>query len=273
MDVVGVESFLESFLPISLPLVDDPISQVRKLLATTLAGVAAKIGSGEGADQIADLIETLLGDEDPMIKIRILKHLDNLVAKAPALCTRLADGLKDFFSDGNWRVRQEMILAMPGIITHLGVDFFENNFMAEFLGMLRDAVDEVRTTAANTIKLIVPLVGMEWAYEKIFQAVRPMSHADFLLRLSMLAALQGLLNSDLPPGESFQSECLALVVAATNDRVANVRMKAAQVLSDACNIVGPDISRNHIRPVLNDLQGDPDRDVAYFATEGMKLCT
>ena len=89
----------------------------------------------------------------------------------------------------------------------------------------------------------------------------------------MLSALQGLLRSELPPGESFQSECLALVVAATNDRVPNVRMKAAQVLSDACNIVGPDISRNHIRPVLNDLQGDADRDVAFFATEGMKLCT
>ena len=270
---VGADTFLKAFTPVAEALCEDPIAQVRKLLASLAVGVAVQVGSAPGGDAVSELLAKLIGDEDPMIRIRILQRLSTIAEAAPALCTRLADALKEMFSDSNWRIRQEMVRGMPAVIRHLGVDFFEATFVAEYLGMLRDSVDEVRTAVADTLVAVVPLVGMERAYEKIFQAVRPMSNADFLLRLSMLSALQGLLRSDLPPGESFQSECLALVVAATNDRVPNVRMKAAQVLSDACNIVGPDISRNHIRPVLNDLQGDADRDVAFFATEGMKLCT
>ena len=273
VNAVGAEAFLKAFMPVAEALCEDPIAQVRKLLASLAVGVAVQVGGASGGDVVSELVAKLVVDEDPMIRIRILKQLSTIAEAAPALCTRLADALKEMFTDSNWRIRQEMVSAMPAVIRHLGVDFFESMFVAEYLGMLRDSVDEVRNAVADTLVTVVPLVGMEWAYEKIFQAVRPMSNADFLLRLSMLSALQGLLRSELPPGESFQSECLALVVAATNDRVPNVRMKAAQVLSDACNIVGPDISRNHIRPVLNDLQGDADRDVAFFATEGMKLCT
>ncbi len=270
---VGPEAFVKSFIPVATSLVQDPIPQVRKLVATLSVGIAVKVENTPGDGAISDIIVKFTNDEDPMVRIRILKELGSVAESVPALCQRLAVALKEMFSDSNWRVRQEMVKSIPSLISHVGVEFFETNFMNEYLGMLRDSVDEVRTTVALTLREVVPLVGMEWAYEKIFQAVRPMSNADFLLRLSMLSALEGLLQAELPPGESFQSECLALVVAATNDRVPNVRMKAAQVLSEACNIVGPDISGNHIRPVLNDLQGDADRDVAYFATEGMKLCS
>ena len=161
---------------------------------------------------------------------------------------------------------------MPVVITSLGIPYFEENFMTEFLGMLRDSVNDVRADAAKTLSLVAPSLGVDFTYDKIFPAVRSMCKADYLLRLSMLAALEGLIKANWICPENFQSECLALEVAATNDRVPNVRLKAAQVLQQACDIVGPDIRRDLIRPVLNDLQGDADTDVAYFATEGMKLC-
>ncbi len=270
LSVVGTNVFMTGFLPIAEHLAGDPIPLIRKLLASLCVDVVASAQGG--ADASHELVVRLLGDEDPMIRLRILKKLPILVASVPALVTRLTATLKALFSDSNWRVRAEMTCSVPAVITHLGQVYFSENFLAEFLGMLRDSVDEVRVCAAKTLSVLVPIVGVEWAYDSIFQAVRSMCKADYLLRLSMLQALQGLIQADLPQGESFQSECLALVVAATNDRVPNIRLKAAQVLSVACAIVGPDISRDHIRPVLNDLQGDADRDVAYFATEGMKLC-
>ena len=275
LPVVGEETFLTQFLTITELLVDDPVSIVRKLLATLCVDIAAKVDTsvkGNLGDQICDIIIKLTNDEDPMIKLRVLKKLMVIAKDIPALCKTLTDTLRALFSDSNWRVRSEMIYAIPSIIENLGKDHFAEFFMAEFLGMLRDSVDEVRLAAADTLTKVVTMVGIEWTYEKIFVAIKSMSHADFLLRLSMLGALQGLLQAELPSAEAFQSECLALVVASTNDRVPNVRLKAAQVLSKACTIVGHDVSTEIIRPVLNDLQGDSDRDVAYFAAEGMKLC-
>jgi len=271
LDVVGTNVFLAGFLPVAEHLVDDPVPLVRKLLATLVVDVIAKVQGGSEAAH--NLVVRLLADEDPMIRIRMLKKYHLLVAAVPALCIQLTDVLKAQFTDSNWRVRAQMVTSIPAVIVNLGVPYFEENFLAEFLGMLRDSVDDVRVEAAKTLSKVVPLVGAEFTYDKIFSAVRSMCKADFLLRLSMLASLEGIIKADWLCPENFQSECLALVVAATNDRVPNVRLKAAQVLSSACVIVGPDISRDHIRPVLNDLQGDADRDVAYFATEGMKFCT
>jgi len=271
LDIVGTSLFLAGFMPVAEHLVDDPVPLVRKLLATLVVDVIAKV---QGGSEVAHgLVVRLLGDEDPMIRLRMLKKYHLLVAAVPALCTKLTDVLKAQFTDSNWRVRAEMTGSIPAVISSLGVPYFEEKFLAEFLGMLRDSVDDVRVQAAKTLSQVVPLVGAEFTYDKIFAAVRSMCKADFLLRLSMLASLEGIIKADWVCPENFQSECLALVVAATNDRVPNVRLKAAQVLSSACVIVGPDISRDHIRPVLNDLQGDADRDVAYFATEGMKFCT
>lgn len=270
LEVVGTSVFLAGFMPIAEHLVEDPAPLVRKLLASLVVDVISNI---QGGSEVAhDLVVRLLGDEDPMIRLRVLQKYRLLVAAVPELCTKLNDSFKSQFTDSNWRVRSEMTCSMPAVITSLGIPYFEENFMAEFLGMLRDSVDDVRVEAAKTLSLVAPRVGVDFTYDKIFPSVRSMCKADFLLRLSMLAALEGLIKADWMCPENFQSECLALVVAATNDRVPNVRLKAAQVLSSACAIVGPDISRDHIRPVLNDLQGDADRDVAYFATEGMKFC-
>jgi serine/threonine-protein phosphatase 2A regulatory subunit A len=270
LNVTGSEVFLKAFIPVAQHLSEDPVPLVRKLLATLCVDVIAYVQGTGTHDALHDMVARLVSDEDPMIKLRVLKKLGLLARGAPSLCHRLTDAFKAMFTDSNWRVRAEMVSNMPDIIKHMGIEYFEEKFLAEFLGMLRDAVDEVRTVASTTLSLVVPLVGAQWAYEKIFRAVQSMSHADFLLRLSMLSSLQSFLESEV--GDIIQSECLALVVAATNDKVPNVRLKAAQVLTKACSIVGPDISRDHIRPVLNDLQGDPDRDVAYFAARGMAIC-
>ena len=61
-----------------------------------------------------------------------------------------------------------------------------------------------------------------------------MSNAEYLLRLSMLNALSGLMQANLPAGDAFQSEVLSFAVSASNDQVPNVRIRACQVLATAC---------------------------------------
>ena len=118
----------------------------------------------------------------------------------------------------------------------------------------------------------MPVVGVDFTYERIFPSIRTMSNAEYLLRLSMLNALSGLMRANLPAGDAFQSEVLSFAVSATNDQVPNVRIRACQVLATACTVLEADVIRTHVRPVLDDLQGDKDRDVAFFAMEGMALC-
>lgn len=269
LDKVSIAVFMRAFAPLALVMVEDPIPQVRKLLAELSIEVASRQCDNAS---MHDIIEKLLQDEEPTVRLRVLNKIETVARDIPDLASRLVGLLKDMFTAQAWRVRQRMLLSAVALVTHLGKDHFVENYLDECLGMLRDSVDEVRQTAAEVVPKLVPLMGVDFSFERIFPSVRTMSNADYLLRLSMLSALKGLLMADLPAGEAFQSECLALAVAATNDQVPNVRIRACQVLSSACSMMEAEVIRTHVRPVLDDLQGDKDRDVAHFALEGIKLC-
>ena len=224
----------------------------------------------EAENPFAALTLRLLDDEEPSIRLQILKNMDKLTEHLPDITRIMTPTLKEMFKDSNWRIRQMVTRCISPIVKELGKEHFVENFFDEYIGMMRDSVDEVRDTAAAIYPALVPTIGVEFTFERLFPSVRSMANADYLMRLSMLSSLQGLLNNELP--DAFQLECIALVVAATNDKVPNVRIKACKVLTNVVTIVDADITRDHIKPVLSDLLGDKDRDVAHFADVGMKLC-
>lgn len=270
LEPVGAAQYLSVFVPIAVQLVDDPISDSRKVLTLLLVDVAARVGAQAVAQHLSDLVLRLTVDEDPLVRLRVLQKLDLIGEETPSLCTRLTEPLKTMLGDSNWRVRKQAALASPGIMRSMGKEYLQQNFLAGLLALLHDGVDEVRTAVTTALPKIAAVGGTEWAYEHVFPAIRSMANSEFLVRLSMLTALQGLIESNL--AGSFQSEALALLVAATNDKVPNVRLRAAQVLGAACVAVGPENARAQIRPVLSALQADKDRDVAFFATQSLKMC-
>lgn len=270
LDPVGAAQYLSVFVPIAVQLVDDPIPESRKILTLLLVDIAAKVGPQAVAQHLSDLVLRLTVDEDPLVRLRVLQKLDLIGEETPSLCTRLTEPLKTMLGDSNWRVRKQAALASPGIMKSMGKEYLQQHFLVGLLVLLHDGVDEVRTAVTTALPKIAAVGGADWAYEHVFPAIRSMANSEFLVRLSMLTALQGLIESNL--AGTFQSEALALLVAATNDKVPNVRLRAAQVLGAACIAVGPENARAQIRPVLCALQADKDRDVVFFATESLKMC-
>ena len=89
-------------------------------------------------------------------------------------------------------------------LRHMGQDFFAENFLIEFLPMLRDEVEEVRTAAASVLPSLVTASNALWIQEKIFPTVRSLAADDFINRISCLNSLKALLEVELP--EAFQTE-------------------------------------------------------------------
>lgn len=262
---VGSEVFIAQLMPVALVLVGDSMSVVRKALANSCVDIAAKIGPEIVAQHMSDLILKLISDEDPLVRLRILKKLHIIAQEVPSLCTRLTESLKKMYHDANWRVRKQLAIETPSIVKHMGPDFFKENFIGPFLELLIDGIDEVRIACSESISQISGLIHLNWVYDNLFPAVKSMATDAFLVRLSMLTAVSGIiLSADLP--EKFQTEALALIIGASKDKVANVRIRTAQVLGLICK----KIKVPSVRSTLADLLVDKDRDVAYFATESMK---
>ena len=264
LEVVGVTQFIAEFAPVAVQLVDDPITNMRKMLADLCVDVAAKVGPEVVAAHLSDLILKLMDDEDPLVRLRVLKKLPVIAEEAPSLCTRLTDLLKGLFTNTNWRVRKELVLAMPAVVKHMGQDYFVSHFLAPSLLLLRDGVDEVRVASATALALISGLAPVNWIYDNVFPAIRSMSTDDYLVRLTMLTALQGLLRNEL--NDKFQSEVLSLIINATTDKVPNIRLRAAQVLHSLQSLPHLENCKNQMMTALAELSNDKDKDVKYFAT-------
>lgn len=69
LPVVGAGRFVSEFTPIAMQLVDDPVANVRKLLAELCVDVSAKVGPESVGVTLADLVLKLMDDEDPLVTL------------------------------------------------------------------------------------------------------------------------------------------------------------------------------------------------------------
>jgi hypothetical protein len=63
--------------------------------------------------KLSDVIMRLIVDEDPLVRLRILKKMPLIVTEIPNLCTVLTEHMKKMFVDPNWRIRKQLAIIMP----------------------------------------------------------------------------------------------------------------------------------------------------------------
>jgi hypothetical protein len=246
---------------------------VRKALADMCVDVAAKVGPEAVAQHMSDLVVKCLTDEDAAVKLRVLNKITVIASRVPTLLNRLSATLKTLYTDQSWRVRKQISLSMPSVMKSLGPEFFQEHFLSAYLASLKDSVAEVRLGTASTLPFLISSSTPLWVTEKVFPTVKALGSDDQMSRLTMLACMRSMLTGDLP--DRLQSECVGLLLTASSDVVANVRLAAAIILGEASRKLSGDSSvaiMSQIRPVLTELAGDKDKDVKYFAAESLKNC-
>lgn len=268
---ISTSIFLSEFIPIASQLIDDPISNVRKVLTEISLDIIPSLVNGgvESLTTLSDLIIKLIGDDDPLVRLRVIRKLHIIAKELPALCQKLVEPLKIMFKDTNWRIRKQIASCMNYIVKHLTAEYFCEHYINDFLALLKDGVGEVRNETALTIPLLISSCTAPWFQDRLFPSIRAMANDEFCVRLCMLNALQGIITCN-GIQEKIHMEALALIIGTTNDRVPNIRLKAAQVLGPACISIGAENCKGTILPVLTELLNDKDKDVKYFANFSMK---
>jgi serine/threonine-protein phosphatase 2A regulatory subunit A len=268
LEVVGIDRVLDELLPVAVHIVEDPVVNMRKVLADLCIDLACKSGDCDPSrlGSLHDLIIKIMDDEDPLVRLRVIKKLPLIAEESPALCSRLKSIVKEMYSNTNWRVRKELLLAMPAIVLHMGEEHFSEHFLDLVLKQLTDGVHEVREACTTAIYKICALSNgqHEFVYEKLFPAVRDMSKDIFLVRLSMLTCLKGLIQiQELP--EAFMEDIITLMAASCADKVVNIRIRAAQALSFTYLLPHITPYRERLDVLLAQLKQDKDRDVKFFS--------
>jgi serine/threonine-protein phosphatase 2A regulatory subunit A len=269
LDTLGTTPFITEFAPVAQQLIHDPIANVRRILADLSVDVVAKLDAAAVSQYLSDLIMKLMEDDDPQVRLGVIKKLPIIAEEAPSLCTRMTEILKVMFNNNFWRIRMELVSTMPLIVKHMGQDYYNDHFFQLTLNLLKDPVESVRTTTASVVPLIAAVSDLNWSYESLFPPIKLMSSADFTIRISMISALEGFLRIE-NLSDKFHSEVINLLISTASDKVPNIRIRAAQGINIALSLSY--IGRTYgdtLQYARNDLLKDKDKDVKYFAAKGV----
>ena len=153
--------------------------------------------------------------------------------------------------------------------SQLGVGFFDDKLGALCMQWLQDKVHSIREAAANNLKRLAEEFGPEWAMQHIVPQVLDMiSNPHYLYRMTVLRAIS--LLAPVMGAEITCSRLLPVVIAASKDRVPNIKFNVAKVLESIFPIVDQSVVEKTIRPCLVELSEDPDVDVRFFSNQALQ---
>ena len=219
------------------------------------------------------------------VRLNIIAQLGeiNAVIGVDLLAQSLLPTILDLARDSKWRVRMAIIERMPMLAQQLGLGFFNERLCSQCIAWLHDDVYSIRAAAAQNLRALAALFGVEWCSSLVLPQLTAMARRvqldeasgqqvlanPSLHRAMALLALQTLapaLNAELAT-----QQVLPAVLELCRDPVPNIRFNAAKALETIAPLVEPRAVAGDIRPCLSTMVQDADRDVKYFAEKAMAV--
>jgi HEAT repeat protein len=294
------EKIIDSLLPGLVRLVSDPAVDVRAAVAAAtgrLLRVLARL-QGEAYDAGLDakvvaattpLLQRLLHDEaagDVALALLDGMRVDERIltgpqaAQAPLVLVDsqvelLLPAVAHLATNASWRLRKAVVEALPTFqVMVLPGHPLDEHMQRLWEQLLRDGVENVRRTAGEYLCLAGRLVaahggdGEGWVEARVLPQCRAcLASPGFKQRQLGIHMLGTLLAFRCVAEPVAEAELMPLLLAASADQLANVRIVAAMVIDAAGDALAEGL-RGEGSPLaarLMELCVDKDRDVRYFA--------
>jgi len=270
--LVSEQELSSKILPITKQLATDSSEHVRAALAAVVMTLAPMLGKERTIDTLLDIFLRLLKDEVPEVRLNVISKLDavNRVIGIELLSQSLLPAIVELAEDRQWRVRMAIIEYVPLLSAQLGVEFFNEKLSQLSMTWLGDSVYSVREAAIGNLTKLIKLFGTEWAQSTIIPKVLNLhSHANYLFRLTCLFAISSF--TEVTASAAIESAILPIVIKMSADPVPNIRFNVAKTLQAICAKIDRQVVLDRVKPALQALLDDQDRDVKFYAGQALQL--
>lgn len=253
-------------------LTEDDSEHVRAALAMVATELAPILGKDATISHLVPPVLLLLRDAASEVRLNLISSLSalNEVIGVDLLSQSLLPAILDLAQDGKWRIRLAIIKHIPLLAKQLGMDFFSDKLVSLCVGWLGDDIASIRYAAAENLKELASLFGTEWATEFILPSIEEIRHHESYLRRLTAVQACALMATEME-ASTVTSELLPLVLEMALDDVANIRFNVAKALEKIAVVCGPEVYETQVRPLLEVLVEDQDRDVRFFAEKTSKI--
>lgn len=226
--------------------------------------------------QLLTLMSDLMKDEFHDVRLNIVSHTGLIceVLSVDGLVHSLLHTIQSLIMDNHWRIRQSVVEQVPKLASLFGVEMFQTKLEALFLSSLRDSVYSVRQAAITNLASIAECFGSSWTVEHLLPKIveQYSQSAGYANRVTTLHVLPQVAKVMTP--DQIVHVIVPLLIKATKDSVPNVRFSACRMLTEimANDCLGRSSIYSAIKPMLQELEHDPDIDVQYYAQRALESC-
>jgi len=223
---------------------------------------------------VIPILKQLTKDDSYEVRSSVLQDIEKLADFIDSTSlVSVVPILTELAKDAKWRVRAAVVDKTAVLAKHLGNKKFEKQLQGILISSLSDHVYAIRERACLQAGQIVQIFGGKWAVEKLFPAVVTLydKTANYLHRMTFLQLASQVGAQSACTGDIIEKHLLPLVLTASSDEVANVRIAAGRTLQILIPKLDPKLTTAKIHPVLKKLvMADPDGDVVYFSSIALR---
>lgn len=266
----GSALFHAHLLPLLPALADDVVMEVRSKCALAIME-SSEGGTLEDQDIVTSfgpLLESFLQDEFQEVQLQVLGNLHKL--------SHLLNGMNGVVSSilnmskaTNWRVREGVAKLLPHLAEARGLDFFTNVLMEPaWKVLLLDPVSCVRSACVSGMGVLVRVSGQDWMMQHILpqhiKIYNQASSGSYLIRITILKAHAETAAACGDNALNLWNDSVTQLLRGLTDKVANVRMVAAQGLARVVKADDPSqqaVVQSQIVPALEKGMNGEEEDI------------
>lgn len=279
----GPDLFQAHITPALPSLAEDPVMEVRSKLAHAIMDCCDETTCAILTDRVVlqdfkPLLENFLIDEFAEVQLRVLTKLSR-VSHLLARMDTVVGSILAMAKATNWRVRDAVSRLLPHLAEARGISFFEDHLLELWMKLLQDQVAEVRFGCISGMPKLLSVAGLEWVQKEILPRYLALyeGSSSYLTRITVLRSFAELVHDGGANGHSLLEEVLNLILKGLEDKVANVRMVAAQglakILAEGGKDAGEAIWDAKVQPALSArVTEDDDDDCKFFAQIALDAC-
>ena len=254
-------------------MVGDPELRVKVALCDELPAIAALLGPESATTLLLPILNMLLQDEVSDVRLRVVGKLTDIAEVVGADALVSAIPMVVIATDESWRVRMSLCEFVPLIAAYMDQATFDKTWKKQCEDWFNDPVCQVRLAAGKTMAEVHKTFGEPWTREFALPTILETYKAstNYLHRMTALSAAAQFFEAGAHALIEEQVVTVMLLPALTADRVANVKFKAARVVSSMVGAASPG-SIEQLTAALQLLVDHSDHDVAFYSAEALALC-
>ncbi|CAG8527900.1 8720_t:CDS:10 [Ambispora gerdemannii] len=253
-------------------LTRDQQNKVRRSLACSLHEIAKVVGSEKTERDLLSVFAYYLADQDE-VKSGLLEHLAAFIECLPEKTrndylpslNEVWDGVKN-----HWRLRDVIAKQIPALCRLFDSQSVMNHILPLTIRAVKDVIASVRETAVSCFPTLFDVVRNDnTCYNELINQVKQFAtDAGFRGRVVYVQIVNALISKNTISKIEFETHFLPALVSLASDRVSNVRIVLARLVSDICRsergYANPSTRPIEANELIKLLAQDSDVDVRAF---------